>query len=139
MQMGTVGQIDFIRRVVFNYLIGNGDAHGKNFSVLYRGRRATLAPSYDLLCTEVYKSLARTCAMSIGGEFSFDSIKREHFRRMAEECRIYPAAIMDEIDDLARKIQAEASKLAEELNTTYPSPIYGKILSVIERQVKSLS
>ena len=139
MQMGTVGQIDFIRRVVFNYLIGNGDAHGKNFSVLYRGRRAILAPSYDLLCTEVYKSLARTCAMSIGGEFSFDSITRKHFHRMAEECRIYPAAVLEEIDNLTGTIQSEASKLAEELNTTYPSPVYEKILSVIGRRIESLS
>ena len=138
MRMGTVGQIDFIRRIVFNYLIGNGDAHGKNFSVVYHGRRATLAPSYDLLCTEVYKDLARSCAMSIGGEVSFDSITREHFRGMAEECRIYPAAVLDEIDQLAGKIQTEASMLAGKLSTAYSSPVYEKILSVIGTHVQAL-
>ena len=139
MQMGAVGQIDFIRRIAFNYLIGNGDAHGKNFSVLYRGKRATLAPSYDLLCTEVYKELARTCAMSIGGEDSFASIKRENFQRMAEECKIYPSAVLEETDALAARIQEEAPRLAEELNASYPSPIYKEILSVIKAHVGNIT
>ena len=139
MRMGTVGQIDFIRRVVFNYLIGNGDAHGKNFSVLYHGKRATLAPSYDLLCTEIYEDLARTCAMSIGGEFSFDSITREHFRRMADECRIYPGAVLEESDGLVARIRTEAPQLSDKLNAMYPSPVYEKILSVIWKRMKSLS
>ena len=139
MQMGAVGQIDFIRRIAFNYLIGNGDAHGKNFSVLYRGKRATLAPSYDLLCTDVYKELARTCAMSIGGEDSFASIKRENFQRMAEECKIYPSAVLEETDALAARIQEEAPRLAEELSASYPSPIYKEILSVIKAHVGNIT
>jgi serine/threonine-protein kinase HipA len=47
---------DLYRRILFNYLIGNGDAHLKNFS-LYRlpGRSDwTLTPSYDLLYTRYH-------------------------------------------------------------------------------------
>lgn len=47
---------DFYRRVIFNYLIGNGDAHLKNFS-LYRpeGRRdLDFTPNYDLLYTKYH-------------------------------------------------------------------------------------
>ena len=76
--------------------------------------------------------------MSIGGEVSFDSITREHFRRMAEECKIYPAAVLDEIDQLAGKIQTEAPRLAEKLSATYSSPVYEKILSVIGARVQAL-
>ena len=47
---------DFYRRIVFNYLIGNADAHLKNFS-LYRpaGRKDwSLTPNYDLLFTRYH-------------------------------------------------------------------------------------
>jgi len=47
---------DFYTRVVVNYLIGNGDAHLKNFS-LYRaeGRKdRSLTPNYDLLYTRYH-------------------------------------------------------------------------------------
>jgi serine/threonine-protein kinase HipA len=50
--------------VVFNALIGNHDAHAKNFSLLYAdpGKNAapTLAPLYDMLCTAVYDHLTPT-------------------------------------------------------------------------------
>jgi len=37
----------------FNYIIGNHDAHGKNFSILYK-KEFELAPFYDLVSTQVY-------------------------------------------------------------------------------------
>jgi serine/threonine-protein kinase HipA len=39
---------------VFNYALGNGDAHGKNFAVLHAERGPSLAPLYDLSSTVVY-------------------------------------------------------------------------------------
>jgi serine/threonine-protein kinase HipA len=47
---------DFYKRILFNYLIGNADAHLKNFS-LYReaGRKDwSLTPNYDLLYTRYH-------------------------------------------------------------------------------------
>ena len=43
------------RRVVFNYVFANGDAHLKNFS-LYRTAQGdyVLTPAYDLLCTRLH-------------------------------------------------------------------------------------
>jgi len=44
---------EFLRLVVFNILCGNGDAHLKNFSIIYgpNGRDPQLAPAYDLVST----------------------------------------------------------------------------------------
>lgn len=55
----------FVDRVAFNYLIGNCDAHAKNFSLLYARDGTRLSPAYDLLSTEVYDHLSRKMAMSI--------------------------------------------------------------------------
>ena len=47
--------IEFTRRLVFNVLIGNGDAHLKNWTLLYGDqRKPTLSPVYDLVSTIPY-------------------------------------------------------------------------------------
>lgn len=44
-----------LEAVTVNVLIGNGDAHAKNFSLLHeRTGRLHLAPLYDLICTLMY-------------------------------------------------------------------------------------
>jgi serine/threonine-protein kinase HipA len=46
---------EFIRRLIFGILVGNGDMHAKNWSVQYPdGRNARLAPMYDFVCTRAY-------------------------------------------------------------------------------------
>lgn len=48
---------EFVRRLTFNVLIGNGDAHLKNWSLIYPdGRVPTLSPAYDLVSTAPYAS-----------------------------------------------------------------------------------
>ena len=139
MRLGTAGQIDFFRRIIFNVLIGNGDAHAKNFSVLYRGKNIRLAPVYDLLCTEIYDSLAHETAMSIGGETSFAGITRESFSKMARECKIRPELVMSLIDEMLEKITVASKSLADELNRQHPSTVYAEICRVIERQAARLA
>ena len=46
-KMRTQDKIELFKTVVFNFLIGNGDAHGKNFSILYHQNSMILAPRYD--------------------------------------------------------------------------------------------
>lgn len=46
---------EFVRRLTFNVLIGNGDMHLKNWSLIYRDRRsASLSPAYDFVSTLPY-------------------------------------------------------------------------------------
>ncbi len=138
MRLGAGEQLDFIRRIIFNLLIGNGDAHAKNFSVLYCGKKTSLAPMYDLLCTEIYPSLSRDAAMRIGGEFNFAKITRDNFKLMARECDIRPEIILDQIDGLIARLISAAEKLAAELNVIHPSPVYSQIIEVVEKQTRNL-
>ena len=137
--LGTEGQVDFLRRIIFNILIGNGDAHAKNFSVLYRGKNIQLAPVYDLLCTEIYDSLAHETAMSIGGETSFAGITRESFSKMARECKIRPELVMSLIDEMLEKITVASKSLASELKRQHPSSVYAEICRIIRRQSARLA
>lgn len=77
-----------LQTAVFNFLIGNCDAHGKNFSFLYQRtgadtkRTIGLAPLYDLVSTTAYSGLSTKLSMSIGGEYRIERIRLEHFLRL---------------------------------------------------------
>ena len=76
--------------VIFNYLVGNNDAHGKNFSLLYRGIatddvQVSLSPLYDSLSTVYYPEISRTMAMKLGGEYSSEKVTPRNFEQFAEE------------------------------------------------------
>src|SRR5580658_4518264 len=76
--------------VIFNYLVGNNDAHGKNFSLLYRGigtddMQVSLSPLYDSLSTVYYPEVSRTMAMKLGGEYSSEKVMPRNFEQFAEE------------------------------------------------------
>ena len=72
---------EFCRMLVFNTLVGNCDAHAKNFSLLYNEDMSSLrlSPFYDLVSTAVYPSLDRSLAMKIGKNRNLDTIMREDF------------------------------------------------------------
>lgn len=59
-----VAGYELFKQLVFNWLIGNGDAHAKNFSVLESDSGEwRVSPAYDLLCTRYYED--RTMALAI--------------------------------------------------------------------------
>jgi len=138
--MGEMGlalsdKFAFIDRMIFNYLIGNADAHGKNSSVLYRGARGrSLSPLYDVMCTMVYPNLSHALAMSIGGAKAFDGVTRQSFAAMAEEVGMRPQLVLGRLEDMVRKILPMARELASEMNVKWPSAVYGKIVAVIGKQ-----
>jgi len=70
--------------VTFNLLIGNNDAHGKNFSFLYDtsgGRhRIRLAPLYDLVSTAYYPELSPKMAMKIGSRYTPHQVRLRHWQ-----------------------------------------------------------
>lgn len=82
----------FFKLLIFNYIFANGDAHLKNFSLLYRNNEANLAPAYDLINTSIHVNdadLALTGGLSTKLEKSDSFLKTGHpcqvdFRRFGE-------------------------------------------------------
>src|SRR5690606_34214433 len=69
--------------VVFNLLIGNVDAHAKNFALLLgHGGGVRLAPLYDLMCGTIYETVTRNMAMRIAGKSRGDHIHGRHWDRL---------------------------------------------------------
>jgi len=90
--------------VIFNFLIGNHDAHGKNFSFLYSGGQTRLAPLYDLLSTSYYPELSPKMAMKIGGEYLSAKINVKHFEQLAEEAGLAKPMVRRRVPELAEAI-----------------------------------
>ena len=140
MKVSLADRLAFIDRMVFNYLIGNADAHAKNSAILYRGiGKKGLAPIYDVMSTAVYGNLSRVNAMSIGGARKFEEVTRTSFGAMAEEVGMRPQLAIDRLDRLTAKIVPAAHALASELGAEWPSGVYAKVESIIAEQVASIS
>lgn len=77
---------EFIRRLVVNILLGNGDAHLKNFTLLYLdSKRPVLSPAYDVVSTIQYMPSDTTMALNMAGEKESMKIGLEHFLKMGEK------------------------------------------------------
>jgi serine/threonine-protein kinase HipA len=101
--------------VIFNYLVGNNDAHGKNFSLLYRGVgtaniETRLAPLYDVVSTRYYPELTRELAMKIGGEYSSDRLTKTNFEQLAEDAGLAKPLVRRRVPELAEAVLLNLGK-----------------------------
>ena len=113
-----VDQINLWEMIVFNVLIGNTDAHVKNFSLLYSAdwRGIRLAPAYDIISTTVYDQSTRNLAFSLGGVYSLDDINRNVLKRAAAEAGLSKSFAMSHFDRICNQFEACLSESARELS-----------------------
>ena len=105
-------------RVVFNYLIGNTDAHIKNFSLLYSPdmRSIRLAPAYDIVSTAVYESSTREMSMKIGQNINIDEVTEESFEQASSDIGLGRNLAMSRYDLMLDKFEISLREAANELN-----------------------
>ena len=94
----------FVDGLILNMLIGNADAHGKNYSMLYHGGERRLAPFYDLVATIFWPELSRTLAMSIGQGKMVNDLNPAHFQRMANDAALGWPMVRERLEILADKV-----------------------------------
>jgi serine/threonine-protein kinase HipA len=104
--------LSLLRLAVFNALVYNADAHGKNLSLLHDGTATRLAPFYDLLSTRVYKGLETDLAMWIGGKRDANELKRRHWEGFADQACIGRREVLSVLRDLASRMPLMAAELA---------------------------
>ena len=131
----AVSIVKFLNMMVFNYLIGNNDAHGKNFSILHSPEgKIELAPAYDILSTQVYKDLTSKMAMKIGGHYEPKNIYPRHFEKFANEVGISYV-------QLKKIIKTQTSTLpniVSEVISDFDNTIGQEILSIVNKNCKIL-
>ncbi len=100
--------------VIYNFVIGNHDAHGKNFSLLY-GRETRLAPLYDILSTAYYPELSKKMAMKIGGEYISDKVRPKDFEQLADEAGLAKPMLKRRVQELAETVLTRVPELVAEI------------------------
>jgi len=121
--------------VIFNALVGNNDAHGKNYSLLYSAEGARLAPIYDVLCTAIYPDLAPRMAMKIGGHYAFDDVLPRHWEQFARDAGLSAPQTRRRLLDMTERLPASASAVRrafEKFNGALP--IIDRIVALVQER-----
>ena len=112
-------QLRLWRRIVFDYVLGNTDAHIKNFSLLYSydlGEKR-LSPAYDMISTAIYEASTREMSFNIGGKRTLDEIGQEDFKVMASEAGIGERIAMNVYEDILNRFENSIRESADLLSS----------------------
>jgi serine/threonine-protein kinase HipA len=123
---------------LLNFLVGNSDAHGKNFALLYaRAGSVRLAPLYDIVSTAVYPELTQRLAMSIAGEDDPRAVTRGGWIAMLRENGFRPQA--RQLDrDVERIVEASRQMLRVAGAEGWHRPLLETIHGVVEARAAQL-
>lgn len=106
-----------LRWTLFNYLIGNADAHGKNISFLHQPhqhQQLVVSPFYDLLSTAIYPDLNVRLSMKVGKENRPKWIMQRHWQRYCDEIQVPYSMLLREAKVLIRQLPEKAELLAQQ-------------------------
>lgn len=123
--------------VVFNALVGNHDAHAKNFSLLYAPPSSkaapTLAPLYDVLSTAIYPSLTPKMAMKLGSKYKFSEVQSRHWKQFAEAAGLARAQTRKRILGMAKTLP-KAARTLQATPMFAGEPVIEQIATLIEQR-----
>lgn len=117
----------FIDSLIFNVLIGNADAHAKNYSLLYSGSERRLSPFYDLVSTLAWPELSTKSAMKIGSCKSIHAFTMGEWEKWAGKAHLgWPMirermaaashAVQNELDGIRTNIREYNAEMADRLH-----------------------
>jgi serine/threonine-protein kinase HipA len=95
-----------VKAAVFNVILGNADAHAKNFSLLYADEGIRLAPLYDLMSTAFYPALAPGFAMKIGRATTMEDLGPRDWQGFAERVDLGFQIVQRQVQDLSNQVSA---------------------------------
>ena len=129
------------RWVMFNYLIGNADAHAKNLSVLVDANGFRLAPFYDLLCVRACSDGSdgnSELALYIGDESRFDAVGAHSWEALCSDCGFGFAPLLAEFRRMAVALLPAWARVTQRIyiaDTTTPAEraLLARMTQVFER------
>lgn len=128
-----------LRWALFQYLIGNYDAHGKNVSFHVHPEGLTLAPFYDLVSVVAYDGLSHTLAMAFGDAFEPAEVTPFELALFAQRTGVRRATLAREMTRIARAAKGSARPLAEDaVYLGEERAFVRRIAGYVERQAERL-
>ena len=122
----------FLTTKIWPNLIGNGDLHAKNWSLLYRdGRTPELSPAYDLLCTTTYVP-GDAPAFAIGAARRWESLGLDDFADLADSAQVPRAVFVRAAQETCERFRDCWRDVAQDL------PLRDDVRAAIERQIETV-
>ena len=134
----AVDRLLLLQMVVFHFLLGNADAHAKNFSLLLGPNEVRLAPVYDALCTLVYESLAPRLAMKIDTRYAFDEVTLDHWAKFATAVGLSPPVVRDRLGTMAAQLPDHARAVRNDDPLLAAEPLLDRVIGLLEARCASV-
>lgn len=107
----AVAVLALLDAAIFNLIVGNADAHGKNFSLLYQASGVSLAPLYDLLSTVAYPDLSPNLAMKIAKRATIEEIGPTTWTAFADDIGLGASFIRRRVRELSDSVSGSVPSL----------------------------
>ena len=130
----AVEVLKLLDAVIFNLIVGNADAHGKNFSILYEESGPRLAPLYDLLATVAYPELSPRLAMKIGRRSTLAEMDARGWEAFAKDTVLGLSLVRRRVAEISVAVKDQTEGVAVGL---IQSGLDGQVLSRIAEMVAS--
>ena len=109
----AAARLTLLRWALFQFLIGNSDAHGKNFSFFVHREGLEPAPWYDLVSVAQYPGIDHELAMAFGDAFSLDEVGAFQLADFAKRCGVNRALLKREAARMAKLATEKAPLQAQ--------------------------
>ncbi|MEM9453972.1 MAG: HipA domain-containing protein [Myxococcota bacterium] len=108
--------VEFAKRLAFIILIRNGDAHLKNWSLIYDNPRIPrLSPAYDMVATSIYRPLNQPedLGLKFGKSRDFQTVSLSNFSRLQRKVRAADVDLASEVQGLVEQACSTWPKIAD--------------------------
>ena len=130
----------FMRWALIQFLIGNCDAHGKNFSFFVSRTSIDPSPWYDLVNVQIYPGIDHEIAMAFGDVFSFDEVTPFALADFATRCKIPRALLSREAASMARSlVEAADQQVADEAYEGDERPFVVELAEFVKAQAARIA
>jgi serine/threonine-protein kinase HipA len=132
-ETGEAGTYEFVKRLIFSIMIGNGDMHLKNWSLLYPdGRTPVLSPAYDFVAIFPYIP-GDKLALNFGGSQSLSEITVDQIRRFTDTARLPASPVWEIVLETVEKTRTAWQKLDQK------DLLPGDLRTAMEKQIAAVT
>jgi len=132
-------KLSLLRWALFQFLIGNCDAHGKNFSFFVERDGLVPAPWYDLVSVVQYPKISHELAMAFGDVFELEEVKGFAFADFAQRCSIPRTLLHREAVKVANSAIKHAEIVASDVEFANEETAFiGKLSAFVIQQAERL-
>jgi len=123
---------EFIRRLVFNALIGNADMHLKNWSLIYKDpQMPSISPAYDFISTIPYIK-DNSMALKVSKSSRFDAFSMDELSHLAAKARLPEKLVLDTASETVERFHDVWRKEKTNLALT------NDVIDAIDEHIKKL-